>query len=168
VNGVPSPIYYASPTQINFQMPWETAVGGARIQVLVNSQPSPIITVPTARVSPGIFNVVHAADYVLVVQRPIQAGDNLVIFGNGLGPVLNQPATGVPAPTGVLATTLELPGVTIGGIPALVNFSGLAPGFIGLNQVNIVVPAGLSSGTSVSLIISSANSPSPGFPMNVK
>ena len=50
-------------------------------------------------------------------------------------------STGDPAPSATLARTLATPSVTIGGRPAAVSFSGLAPGFPGLNQVNFVVPA---------------------------
>jgi uncharacterized protein (TIGR03437 family) len=46
-----------------------------------------------------------------------------------------------------------MPTVTIGGVPALVTFSGLAPGFAGLYQVNAQVPSGTASGSSISVVI---------------
>jgi minor extracellular serine protease Vpr len=48
---------------------------------------------------------------------------------------------------------------TIGGANAAVSFSGLAPGFVGLYQVNAVVPAGLASGNQ-SVVISVGGSSS--------
>jgi len=44
--------------------------------------------------------------------------------------------------------------VTIGGVTANVQFSGLAPGYVGLYQVNAQVPAGSATGSSVSVTIS--------------
>jgi uncharacterized protein (TIGR03437 family) len=44
--------------------------------------------------------------------------------------------------------------VTIGGAPATVLFSGLAPGFVGGYQVNALVPAGASRGTAVPVVLS--------------
>ena len=66
---------------------------------------------------------------------------------NGLGPLNNQPASGDPASASPLATTKNAPKVTIGGQDAPVQFSGLAPGFPGLYQVNVTVPAGIAAGT---------------------
>jgi uncharacterized protein (TIGR03437 family) len=53
-----------------------------------------------------------------------------------------------------LSSTLTTPTVTIGGIAAKVTYSGLAPGFAGLYQVNALVPGAVPSGDSVSLAIS--------------
>ena len=67
----------------------------------------------------------------------------------------NRPATGAPASSNPLSTTLVTPTVTIGGIAATVNFSGLAPGFVGLYQVDVQVPenAPTSDVTPVTLAI---------------
>ena len=69
-------------------------------------------------------------------------------------PVSNQPATGVAAPAGQLSNALLIPTVTIGGVPAAVlNFSGLTPGFVGLYQVNVQVPEAVTPGSAVSLVL---------------
>jgi uncharacterized protein (TIGR03437 family) len=62
----------------------------------------------------------------------------------GLGATPGHPATGAPAVTG--ASTSTLASVTIGGKNAHVDYSGLAPAFVGLYQVNAIIPSGLSSG----------------------
>jgi uncharacterized protein (TIGR03437 family) len=72
----------------------------------------------------------------------------------GLGAVSNQPADGAAAPSGPLAETSVTPTVTIGGVTGNAIFSGLAPGYVGLYQVNALVPASVASGSAVPVSIS--------------
>jgi len=64
-------------------------------------------------------------------------------------------ATGTVAPAGAnpLYMTVQQPIVTIGGAPAQVQFSGIAPGFAGLYQVNVQIPAGIQTGDDVPITI---------------
>ena len=52
-----------------------------------------------------------------------------------------------------LATTVATPSVLFGGVAGDVQFSGLAPQFVGVNQLNVQVPAGVTSGSAVPLQI---------------
>ncbi len=70
----------------------------------------------------------------------------MLLYCNGLGPVNNQPADGALASSTELSTTTTTPTVTIGGKKAQVLFSGLAPGFPGLYQINVIVPADAPTG----------------------
>jgi|SRR5579871_2405630 len=83
--------------------------------------------------------------------QPVQRGQYISIFSTGLGPVSNQPATGAPASASPLSVTSTQPTVTLGGVPAQVTFSGLAPGFVGLYVVNAQVPSSAPSGAAVTL-----------------
>ena len=74
---------------------------------------------------------------------------------SGLGAVTNPPADGSPS-TGTSLTTAT-PIVSIGGVPATVTYSGLAPGEVGLYQMNIVVPAGTMTGNAVPIMVSIGN-----------
>ena len=88
------------------------------------------------------------------------------LYANGLGPVDNQPPTGEPASASPLSHALTLPTVTIAGQAATVQFSGLAPGFPGLYQVNVEVPAGVPSGVQpVVLKINGVTSPAANLPV---
>jgi minor extracellular serine protease Vpr len=69
-----------------------------------------------------------------------------VIYANGLGPVDTPQSSGDPASSTKLVGTLASPAVSIGGTAATVQFSGLAPGFVGLYQVNVQVPASAPTG----------------------
>jgi uncharacterized protein (TIGR03437 family) len=89
--------------------------------------------------------IVHAADNTLVTDsNPLRPGEYVYFYATGLGPVSNEPATGAAAPAGPLAAALQLPSVIVGGVPAEVLFAGLAPGFVGVYQVNIRVPDSLA------------------------
>ncbi|HXB69941.1 MAG TPA: IPT/TIG domain-containing protein [Candidatus Acidoferrales bacterium] len=98
--------------------------------------------------------------------EPARIGDFIQIYVTGLGKATpkGDPA-GTPLPTGVVAPTdgstvyltVGTPGVTIGGVQASVGFSGLAPGFAGLYQVNAQVPAGAAAGDDVAVAVTMPN-----------
>jgi uncharacterized protein (TIGR03437 family) len=46
-----------------------------------------------------------------------------------------------------------MPTMMVGGVPAKVSFSGLSPLLVGVYQVNIVMPSGVTPGNNVSLQI---------------
>ena len=103
-----------------------------------------------------------SADPLSLCGRPATIGDYLVIYATGLGLTTpNGDPSGKPLPTGaappadgsVLYQTPVLPTVTIGGIAANVLFSGLAPGFPGLYQVDVQVPGGVVSGDDVPVVL---------------
>jgi len=112
--------------------------------------------VPLAAYSPGFFERDDAGRRIVVAQdesfqvvgatNPVARGRVLQLYVNGLGAVTNQPASGQPAPSNPLAETNVRPEVTIGGMPAAVRFSGLAPTLIGCYQVNVTVPANVPVG----------------------
>ena len=76
-----------------------------------------------------------------------------MLYCTGLGPVTNTPASGAAGRSGPLATTTTLTSVTSGGQPATILFSGLSPGFVGLYQVDLQVPASAPVGDTVPLQI---------------
>jgi uncharacterized protein (TIGR03437 family) len=79
----------------------------------------------------------------------VAAGETVLIYCTGLGQVSSRPADGE---AGNGQPTTATAHVTIGGIPAAVSFSGLAPGFVGLYQINAKVPGGLHSGNQPVII----------------
>jgi len=164
-NGISAPLYYVSPTQINLQIPWEmSGVNAASVTTTFSNQTSNPEMVSLASLAPGIFTmnaqgqgaIVDALSGNLTTSsNPAIAGTTyLAIYCTGLGPVTNQPATGVVAPAGQLSETPTTPTVTIGGVPAIVSYSGLAPSFIGLYQINVQVPATVASGNAVPVLVS--------------
>jgi uncharacterized protein (TIGR03437 family) len=165
-NGVAAPLFSVSNTQIYAQAPFGLTAGVvASIQVSQGGAVSAAQAVNVAAVSPGIFivdqaanagAVLHAANYSLVTSSsPAQPGESLLIFCTGLGAVGTSVASGAMAPSAPLAQTVLTPTVSIGGLLAIVSYSGLAPGFAGLYQINVQAPLNLGAGNqSVQITIS--------------
>ena len=74
------------------------------------------------------------------------------IFATGLGNVMPSVPSGQPAPFFTLSRTTSLVEVTMNGVPADVDFAGLAPGWAGLYQVNARVPEGIAGTVGVVLV----------------
>jgi uncharacterized protein (TIGR03437 family) len=152
VNGVSAPLYYVSPGQINFQVPWSTPTSGTvNVSVVVNGGSSNVVAVPVGTAAPGLFYlpsgaaiVQNAPSYTLNdPSNPAPTGSTIIAYLTGSGPVKPAAQDGVPTPTGTLTLTAATSVVSakIGSANATVSFTGLAPGFIGLVQMNIVVPS---------------------------
>jgi adhesin/invasin len=155
VNGRAAPILYASPSQINFQVPWETQVGTASVTVTVDGAVSAAATVPVTAVAPGIYSYPSGAaiaqnhDFSLnTPSNPAHVGSYLIAYLTGSGPVTPALADGANTPsTGLIQPTTTSVSVTIGGAAATVLGSALTPGFVSLWQLNISVPSGLAAGS---------------------
>jgi uncharacterized protein (TIGR03437 family) len=156
VNGLNAPILgvYGDANQVNFQVPYETQAGAASIVVTVDSLVSNPVTVPVTATAPGLFlvgsspAVQNYPAYTLNSSgNPVAAGGTIIAYLTGAGAVTPAVADGAPAPASTLTHTAILPTATIGTAAAQVSFSGLAPGFVGLTQVDITVPSALAAGS---------------------
>jgi uncharacterized protein (TIGR03437 family) len=156
VAGVPAPLFYASPSQINFQVPSSTPVGSTPQEIqVVKASTGQIIASSQVRidpVSPGLFTrdstgtgplaVLNQDNTVNSGTNPAKAGSVIQIFGTGMGIVSGAPPDGTPAPNQQLPTDVK-PQVFINAGPVPdsdVLYSGLAPGFVGVWQINVRVP----------------------------
>lgn len=147
VNGYRASLLYVSPTQINLQLPAGLQPGPAQIVVTVAGQSSPPLTAPVSSAAPGIFlssaSLAAALDdgnHDIDPSNPAQPGSTISVFLTGIGPLTATVHTGAPAPATPLATAALTVTATVGGRPATVTFAGLAPGYAGLAQVNLIVP----------------------------
>ncbi len=147
---LPGHLHFISPKQVNVQIPWEYQ-GQSSVTMKVSLYgylSGPTYTVPLATYSPGVFAVTDdATGAAITATNPAKRAGVIVIYANGLGPVDTPQSSGDPAPPLKLVGTLAPPTVSIGGSAATVNFSGLAPGFVGLYQVNVAVPPDAPTGT---------------------
>jgi uncharacterized protein (TIGR03437 family) len=153
---LPARFHYVSPGQINVQVPWELAnYPSATVKVIINYTYSATYVLNLATYSPGFFayqangqayaSALDSTLAVVTANHPVARGTTVALYMNGLGPVNNQPADGWPA-TDATSTTMANPTITIGGQTATVTFSGLAPEFADLYQVNATVPTSIGAG----------------------
>jgi uncharacterized protein (TIGR03437 family) len=146
--------------QVNFQVPWEAAgLSNISIAVSNNGVTGAALSVPILAAQPGVFSysaggksfgaILHANFQLADIAHPVVAAETVLIYCTGLGAVKSPPVDGAP---GSGQMTVNKPVVTIGGADARVDFSGLAPGFVGLYQINAVVPSGLASGDQAVIV----------------
>ena len=106
---------------------------------------------PAGRTPAATFNVLPAAPAIFLA---VPAGSGVITaYVTGLGAVSPAVPTGSPAPLDVLSYAQATVTATLGGVPATVQFAGLAPGFIGLGQVNILIPQDAPKGDAVPLVL---------------
>ena len=170
---VPGHLSYTSDGQVNVQVPWELqGQTSVQMKVGIDFTYGNVVTIPVSNYSPAFFTIgsnnVAALDlsyHVIGSTNPAPRGKIVQLFLNGLGPVTNQPANGDPAPSSPLSKTTTTPVVMIGGVQADVTcsngcFSGLAPGYPGLYQINAVVPPNIGTGPqSITVAIGGQTSP---------
>ena len=157
---VSAPLFYASASQANIQIPWELA-GQTEVSIsaAINGNKGKAQILKVSPFASGIFTVngqgtgqgsIVDASYRIVDQsNPAQAGNVIQVFRTGLGAVTDPPKTGEAASSTKLSATTTTPTVSIGGIQDKVLFSGLAPGTVGEYQVNSQVPPGITAADSV-------------------
>jgi minor extracellular serine protease Vpr len=115
-----------------------------------------------------IYDSESGAQILADSANPAKSGDTLVVYATGLGAVNPPVAAGMPGPSVSPAKTVNDVSVQIGGVDSKVLFSGLAPGFSGVYQVNVEVPAGLSDSDSTSFVLSVAGQSSASVTLALK
>ncbi len=164
-------LQFAANGQVNAIIPYDVPVNTTQQVIVTNgpaiSLPEPVII---AAAQPAVFTQDSSGkgaaivagvspdgtQFVVSSSHPLSAGDVVVIYCAGLGPVDPPVQAGAAASLTNLSHTTSPVTVSIGGRDAKVQFSGLAPGFAGLYQVNAIVPSGITPGNAVSLVITEA------------
>jgi uncharacterized protein (TIGR03437 family) len=167
IDGKSAYLWYVSPTQINLQVPDDTATGTVQV-VVTTASGTAASTVTLAPYGPsfsllgdgrhvageiatpngtgayggGTYDLIGPSNAFSYNTRPVGAGESLVLFGVGFGPTAPHVPAG-QAFTGAAPTSSPVT-VTIGGVPANVAFSGITAA--GLYQINLIVPPGTGSG----------------------
>ncbi len=167
IDGIEAPLFFASYGQINLQIPYEVAAGTRIVQVIRDGEPGNRISATIDSRSPGlilsgvglygaILNASQGRNRPLprdlgaslgLRAAPARPGDILEVFATGLGSVDPSVRTGAAAPGSPLSRAVQVPLVNYGrssffGPFERPRFIGLAPGFVGLFQINVAVPEG--------------------------
>jgi uncharacterized protein (TIGR03437 family) len=152
INGRAAPILSAASSQLNVQVPVETETGEATLVIEYNGLRSNAIGIPVQGASPGIFVIdpsiagpgrgaVQNQDFSLNLPgSPTVPGSFITVYVAGLGRMNPAQRTGVAAPAGELVRAVGNVTARIGGRDATVQFAGLTPGFLALEQVNVQAP----------------------------
>jgi len=160
VNGVAAPLFFVSPKQIDFQMPSGVPATGVTVTVSNSASTgqfavsrSPSYPATLTPVAPGLFTTPDGRADALNVDfspntpsTPAPAGSSIILYITGQGPVTPAVPDGAQAPNAPLSTIDATVQVTIGGQQAQVTYQGLAPGFVGMGQINAIIPSGLTPG----------------------
>jgi uncharacterized protein (TIGR03437 family) len=163
VNGSPIPLLYVSASQINAQLPFD-AIGNATLTIHTPDGVSnnlPLTVEPTA---PSIFVANSGSETLGLVVRntngqlvtptnPIHPKDGITIYLTGMGETFPAIPAGAAAPSDPLSRVSQAPALTIAGMDLAVSYAGLAPGEVGVYQINATVPQSVLTGMSMPLTI---------------
>jgi uncharacterized protein (TIGR03437 family) len=163
VSGMTAPLYLVSPGQLNVQIPYETPVNrNATLVVQYNGQ-SASFPITVSATAPAIFVNQTGAP---VPNTSGNIGNTITLFITGAGAMSPSVATGAAPASGTLTANLPKPvnqpvSVTVGGIKASIQFSGIPAGLAGVMQINYQIPSGLTPGAQpVVVTVGSASSTS--------
>lgn len=159
VGGLPAPLYYVGPGQIDAQLPFELTGTNQYQAIVVNnnalSAPAPFETVPVepgiAVLGDGSANAQHADGTSVTAAAPAVPGETIVLYLAGMGLLDETVSTGAGSPVTPLAHPAVAPAVTVGGVAVTPSFAGLTPGLVGLYQINLAVPQGLRGSVEIAV-----------------
>jgi len=170
IGGIDAPLFYSSTGQVNAQIPFEM-IPGSQPQVVahvisaagVESDAVPE-TISIGAAHPGIFlaaesgapnqgAILNAANVLVDAANPTTAGSVIVIFATGLGATTPASATGQPAATGSVNVPVSVNVGTVAIPAANIQYAGPTPTYVGLYQVNVVLPPGIAPGPTVPVMI---------------
>jgi uncharacterized protein (TIGR03437 family) len=156
LNGSPLGLLYVSSGQINALLSANAAPGLMKLTVQ-NSAGTSIVNLMVEASHPAIFTLdqsgtgaaaaINARNGLVVTRdNPLRPNDYMELFLTGLGGTTHRDG---------LDFANQVPTVTIGGADCPVTYAGAAPGFVGLDQINCRVPAGLAANASAAVMVSS-------------
>ena len=158
IGGEDAPLFYVGPTQINAQVPYGIRPG-ANVSIVVNSggklsAPQSYLVVPAR---PGLFSgdgfaaALDGQSRRITATNPARRGNALQLFAAGLGLTDPQPQSGAASPP---SSSVRISvRVKIGGVEVPVTYQGLAPGSVGLYQINVVLLDSVPVGNEVPVVI---------------
>jgi len=170
VNGLLANMIYVSPTEVELLIPPIFVAGPSSIQLVFDGLAGPSVPITLDAAAPALFQAdpttalaTHADFSLINSSSPAQPGEVIVLWATGLGALTSPP----PVPNLIpQAAAPLLPGqgfqVLLNGSalpPASIWYAGVAPGYAGLFQINVQLPANLVSNPQIQLAIANQVSP---------
>jgi uncharacterized protein (TIGR03437 family) len=179
-----APLFFVSPTQINYQMPPGTAAGMAIVIVTSGDGTVTAGAVQIATVAPGLFTAdASGKGLAAAIALRIRAGgaqsfepvaqynpaqNRFIAVPIDLGPVTDQVYLILFGTGERNRSSLSAVNVKIGGIDAPVNYAGMQGGFVGVDQINARIPRGLAGRGEVDVILTADGKPANTVKINIK
>lgn len=140
LNGIPVPLYYVSPSQINMQIPYEIPGNSTAILKVSSNGQTATSRINVSAATPGIF---ADGNGLLVPYQATGRGQSVVLYETGDGLVSPQPVSGSVPAAGVTPVPRATVSVTVGGVPAPTPFAylGVPAWSIGVTQINFTIPS---------------------------
>jgi uncharacterized protein (TIGR03437 family) len=170
VNFSPCSLFLVSPGQINFLVPYQLTAGTVSVIVARDGQAGPSVNIQINNTSPGLFEWdvnnavgVHLSGQAISAASPAQPGEIIVIYVNGLGRTSPDTVSGELAKGAFpiyYASQLQIMFNGLPCPPGCVLYAGLAPGFAGLYQINLVLPTNLTANPEIQVAVGAQISPS--------
>ena len=185
INGTKAPLFFVSPGQINLQVPWSIQwvyfdYSQASVVVTTLAGSTTPVQVPVFQSGPSLFSQDESGcgqaavlnispDGSSSVNSPSNSaapGDFISLYGTGIGAPNNPPANGDYV-TG-LTPLSSPPGVVLGGNTLqAVQYAGLAPSLVGVDQINFQIPQGTPEGCAVPVSVGYGSFPMIGLTMSI-
>jgi len=171
-DGIAAPMLYASASQVAAVVPYEVSGGSTQVNVTYQGQTSAAATIALAGSAPGLFTIdstgkgqaaaVNQNGTINSSSTPAPIGSIISLFATGEGQTMpggmdGKPATS-PLPFPLVPVTVMIGGITLDDL----RFVGGVPGQVaGLLQINGVIPAGVTPGSTVPVVIGVGGATSP-------
>jgi uncharacterized protein (TIGR03437 family) len=169
VNHLASGIFYVSPSQVNFIVPYNTVGSTATIYLVRDGASGPHVTLPMATAAPGLFEwngnfalAQHADGSLITEAAPAHSGEIVVLYATGLGRTSPDLFPGSYSDHAAVILYLAQLQVRLNGVAcaaADIYYAGVTPGFAGLYQINLRLPAELQSNPSIQVVMGDQASP---------
>lgn len=169
VNGIESSLFYVSPGQINFLVPYELVTTSATVQVVRDGVAGPAVAIQFATTAPGFFQwngnfavAEHADGSLISDTAPALPGEIVVLYAAGLGRTVPDVPSGHVASSATSILYASQLQILVNGAPcpaSSILYAGLTPGFAGLYQINVKLPDLLPANPSIQVVIGQQASP---------
>jgi uncharacterized protein (TIGR03437 family) len=169
VNGLQANLFYVSPGQINFLIPYEITSSSATLFVNRDGITGPTVTIQLAVTAPAFFQwngnlavAEHANGALITPSNPAQSGEIIVLYAAGLGRTSPDISSGFIPQTALSILYLSQLQILLNGIPCPpqnILYAGVTPGFAGLYQINLQLPAALPLNPQIQMSIGAQTSP---------
>ncbi len=170
VDGTPAPLFYVSPTLINFLMPPDRTAGPVTVWTILNSTVGPQVTLTLEDAVPALFASTTDPGYAIAQQwpayslitpeSPVAPGGIVILYATGLG--ATQPYPALPAEIPTYAGTIENMAsfqVLLNGTPMAASqilYAGICPDFAGLYQIDLILPANAPANPQIQVAVGGA------------